>query len=286
MPWLLVSSVACFLLQPAGYISNAGRRNTVPERGRSICMLAPRLCQASRQLRENKKVSLRLKSVLREDRTEQLQDRVEREEWPTGKHFAPIHVKIERRTGVETKLGSRSLVYVNDTAREPLPSGIVPLCETWNEQQNNNNVYFTMLGEFYSERPGYLHIHEPLTEGDVPRLWVTDFGMVGDGGLVGIDVSGRTEACICNRPFLWPNAIEYVPPDAVMIDHGYAQLLSQMLLKKCCEAPCVRVWCVRVRLYFIIMGGPALHMPHTHTHTHIQTHTYTHSGPALHTLGY
>jgi hypothetical protein len=213
---LLMIPSACFLLPSVGYINNAGRRN-IPESGRSICMLAPRLCHASRQLRENKKVLLRLNSVLREDRATQ-QDRVfEKEAWPSGEHFSPIHVKIERPAGVETKLGSRSLVFVNDTARDPLPSGIVPLCESWNGPQNSSDVYFTMLGEFYSERPGYLHIHEPLSDGDVPRLWVTDFGMVGDGGLVGIDVSGRKEACVCNRPFLWPNAIEYVPPNAVIL---------------------------------------------------------------------
>jgi hypothetical protein len=167
------------------------------------------------RLRESKKVSLALRSILGEQRTDQEEEQSEDEAWPSGQYFAPIHVKIERRTGVETTLGSQSVVYVNDTLRPPLPSGMVPLCKSWGESGNSSKVYFTMLGEFYSERPGYLHVHAPLCEEDVPRLWITDFGMVGDGGVIGIDVSGKKEACVCNRPFLWPNAVEYVSPDTV-----------------------------------------------------------------------
>ena len=82
---------------------------------------------------------------------------------------------------------------------------MVPLsCNT------SSQLHFTMLGEFYSERPGYLHLHPPLSKGETPRLWITDFGMVGDGGVIGIDVSGQRKACVCGASFPWPNAVEFV----------------------------------------------------------------------------
>lgn len=130
--------------------------------------------------------------------------------WPRSKHFfPPIHVKIERELADNAQLGTRSRVFVNDTeCSARLESGAVPLKEGY---QPGDDLHFTMLGEFYSERPGYLHMHPPLVEGDAPRLWITDFGMVGSGGVIGIDVSGERQASVCSAQMPWPNAVEFVP---------------------------------------------------------------------------
>ena len=131
--------------------------------------------------------------------------------WPSGKeYFPPIHVKVERELADNAQLGTRSKVYVNDTECSGALNGSsgIPLKV---DHKPGDELHFTMLGEFYSERPGYLHMHPSLVDGDTSRLWITDFGMVGNGGVVGIDVTGRRQASVCSAQMPWPNAVEFVP---------------------------------------------------------------------------
>ena len=129
----------------------------------------------------------------------------------------PIHVKILRKgDSLERKFVSdytKSLVFVNDTYRCALRSGIVPLCGTdaYRDRRDDDKTLFTLLDEFRFESPGFMHLLPAIDKSDEARLWVTNFGLTIGGRVVGIDVSGQLPAKKCKAPFVWPNSVEYVP---------------------------------------------------------------------------
>ena len=138
------------------------------------------------------------------------------ENWLADCNQRPIHVKILRKgDSLERKHVTdytKSLVFVNDTYRCALRSGIVPLCgaDAYRDRRDDDRTLFTLLDEFRFESPGFMHLLPAINDRDQARLWVTNFGLTIRGHVLGIDLTGQLPARKCKAPFVWPNSVEFV----------------------------------------------------------------------------